>query len=141
MWRSNALSAGCAGLLARCRRRRPASLLGLALLAGAAGAQEKARPVDSESGLIKDEAGVWETARDRCTECHSAVLLDENRTDRAGWIRTVRRMESDEGLAPLGDLEKPILDYLAAHYAARVEPTELRRRRAPLRQAPLGDPP
>ncbi len=106
-----------------------------ALLAAVAAAQEP--PTDPESGLLKDAAGVWQTARDHCTECHSATLLQQNRTDRDGWVRTIRRMEKDEGLEPLGDLEEPILDYLAAHYGVQVKPTELRRRRAPLRQPPV----
>lgn len=117
-------------------------LRGLALLvtlASAVAAQEPATRVDAESGLVKDEAGVWRAAREHCTECHSATLLQQNRTSRDGWIRTIRRMEKDEGLEPLGDLEKPILDYLAANYGVQVKPTELGRRRAPLRQPPLAD--
>lgn len=115
---------------------------GLALLltlASATAAQEQTSAVDPESGLVKDEAGTWRAARDHCTECHSATLLQQNRTSRDGWIRTIRRMEKDEGLEPLGDLEKPILDYLAANYGVQVRPTELRRRRAPLRQPPVAD--
>ncbi len=115
------------------------ALLLLVTLASAAGAQEPATPVDAESGLVKDTGGLWETARAHCTECHSATLLQQNRTSRDGWIRTIRRMEKDEGLEPLGDLEKPILDYLAASYGVQVKPTELRRRRAPLRQPPVTD--
>jgi hypothetical protein len=114
-------------------------LFSLVLLTGAVVAQEQARTLDPESGLIKDETGVWKRTRDRCTECHSATLLQQNRTDRDGWIRTIRRMEKDEGLETLGDLEKPILDYLAAQYGVQVKPTELRRRRAPLRQPPVAD--
>lgn len=116
-----------------------AGLLGLGLLAGGVGGQEEARTVDAESGLIKDVDDVWQTTRDHCTECHSATLLQQNRSDRAGWIRTIRRMETDEGLEPLGDLEKPIVDYLATHYGVQVKPTELRRRRPPLRQPPVAD--
>lgn len=111
----------------------------LVSLTSLAAAQEPATPVDGESGLVKDEAGVWRAARDRCTECHSAALLQQNRTSRDGWIRTIRRMEKDEGLEPLGGLEKSILDYLAANYGVQVKPTELRRRRAPLRQPPVAD--
>lgn len=114
-------------------------MLGMALVSAAVAAQEPAPAVDPESGLIKDEAGVWRAARDHCTECHSATLLHQNRTSRDGWIQTIRRMEKDEGLEPLGDLEKSILDYLAASYGVQVQPTELRRRREPLRQPPLAD--
>ncbi|MYA06673.1 MAG: hypothetical protein F4060_00995 [Holophagales bacterium] len=111
----------------------------LVTVTSVAAAQKPATPVDPESGLVKDEAGTWKVARDRCTECHSATLLSQNRTSRDGWIRTIRRMEKEEGLEPLGDLEKPILDYLAATYGVQVKPTELRRRRAPLRQPPVAD--
>ncbi|MXX62203.1 MAG: hypothetical protein F4112_15620 [Holophagales bacterium] len=111
----------------------------LVAVTSVAAAQKPATPVDPESGLIKDEAATWKVVRDRCTECHSATLLQQNRTSRDGWIRTIRRMEKDEGLELLGDLEKPILDYLAASYGVQVKPTELRRRRAPLRQPPVTD--
>lgn len=115
------------------------SLALLVTLTSLAAVQEPATPVDAESGLVKDETGVWRAVRDRCTECHSATLLSQNRTTRDGWVRTIRRMEKEEGLEPLGDLEKPILDYLAATYSVQVKPTELRRRRAPLRQPPIVD--
>ena len=117
-----------------------AGLFAVALLpATFVAAQEPTPAVDPESGLLQDAAGVWKTVRDLCTECHSATLLQQNRASRDGWIRTIRRMEKDEGLEPLGELEKPILDYLAANYGVQVKPTELRRRRAPLRQPPVED--
>ena len=122
-------------------RDRAVALAGLALVAVAASAEETARPVDRETGLTKDEAGNWQTTRDRCTECHSAQLLTQNRTDRDGWVRTVQRMLKEEGLEPLGDLEKPILDYLSTYYGEQLKPTRLGRRRAPLRQPPVGGPP
>ncbi len=112
--------------------------LGLVLLMALDTAAVAQAPLtDPETGLVQDAAGVWKTVRARCTECHSATLLQQNRTSRDGWIRIIRRMEKDEGLEPLGDLEKPILDYLAAAYGVQVKPTELRRRRAPLRQPPV----
>jgi len=93
--------------------------------------------VDEESGLVQDAAGVWETTRDRCTECHSAQLLILNRADRDGWARTIRWMEEEEGLEPLGEAEDSILEYLAANYGLKVRRTKLQRRRAPLNQPPL----
>ncbi len=116
-----------------------AGVLSLVLATGGVDAQKPPQPLDTETGLIKDVAGVWQTARDHCTECHSATLLQQNRTSRDGWIRTIRRMEKDEGLEPLGDLENSILDYLAANYGVQVKATELRRRRAPLRQPPVAN--
>ena len=138
-------SAVAAGLLTRGReraaKRRPyrLALALLVTLTSVAAGQEPATPLDPESGLVKDKAGTWKVARDHCTECHSATLLQQNRTNRDGWIRTIRRMEKDEGLEPLGDREKSILDYLAANYGVQVRPSELRRRRAPLRQPPVAD--
>ena len=137
-------SAGCAGLPTRIEREAAKqrarvflhAVVGSILLVAAATAVQ-APPTDTETGLLRDAAGVWKMVRDRCTECHSAILLQQNRTGRDGWIRTIRRMEKDEGLEPLGDLEKPILDYLAANYGVQIKPTELRRRRAPLRQPPV----
>lgn len=125
----------------RAAKRRPNSLAWALLFAltSATAAQETTSAVDPESGLVKDEAGIWKVARDHCTECHSGTLLQQNRTSRDGWIRTIQRMEKEEGLEPLGDLEKSILDYLAAAYGVQVKPTELRRRRPPLRQPPVAD--
>ncbi len=134
-----------AGLLTRGRqraaKRRPYRLAPalLVTLTSVAAGQQPATTVDPESGLVKDEAGTWRRVGDHCTECHSATLLQQNRTNRDGWIRTIRRMETDEGLEPLGDLEETILDYLTANYGVQVKPTELRRRRAPLRQPPVAD--
>jgi len=125
----------------RAAKRRPSGFAVVLLVTLAAAAAQEAPPTDPESGLIRDAAGVWETTRDHCTECHSSILLTQNRTDRDGWVRTIRRMLEEEGLEPLGEAEDPILGYLSRHYSVQVKPTELKRRRAPLRQPPTGDPP
>ncbi len=125
----------------RAAKRRPSGFAVVLLVTLAAAAAQEAPPTDPESGLVRDEAGLWETTRDHCTECHSAILLSQNRTDRDGWVRTIRRMLEEEGLEPLGEAEAPILDYLSRHYGVLVKPTKLKRRRAPLRQPPIGDPP
>ncbi len=125
----------------RAAKRRPSGFAAVLLVTLAAAAAQEAPPTDPESGLIRDATGIWETTRDRCTECHSAILLDQNRTDRDGWVRTIRRMLEEEGLEPLGEAEDPILDYLSRHYGVQIKPTELKRRRPPLRQPPIGDPP
>lgn len=52
-----------------------------------------------------------------CTACHSARLVTQNRMTREGWEQTIRWMQKTQNLWDLGENEKIILDYLAAHYA------------------------
>ena len=59
----------------------------------------------------------WEVVRGTCTACHSAALVTQNRATREGWEQMIRWMQQTQGLWDLGDNEKIILDYLAAHYA------------------------
>ncbi len=77
------------------------------------------------TGLIYAEGFEW--VRSTCTACHSAKLVTQNRASRAGWLEMIRWMQASQGLWDLGDKEKPILDYLAKHYA----PEDIGRR-APL---------
>ncbi|MEM9931613.1 MAG: hypothetical protein AAF840_17535 [Bacteroidota bacterium] len=74
------------------------------------------------TGLIYAEG--FEIVRGTCTACHSAKLVTQNRATREGWLQMIRWMQATQGLWELGDKEKPILDYLAKHYA----PEEVGRR-------------
>ena len=76
------------------------------------------------TGLVYAEGFEW--VRSTCTACHSAKLVTQNRATRAGWLEMIRWMQSTQGLWDLGEKEKPILDYLAKHYA----PEEIGRRAA-----------
>jgi len=74
------------------------------------------------SGLAFDEN--FQLVRGVCTACHSAKLVTQNRATREGWKEMIIWMQATQGLQDLGENEKPILDYLAKHYA----PQELGRR-------------
>ncbi|MEL6657721.1 MAG: hypothetical protein AAFY48_01165 [Bacteroidota bacterium] len=76
------------------------------------------------TGLVYAEGFEW--VRATCTACHSAKLVTQNRATRAGWLEMIRWMQASQGLWDLGEKEKPILDYLAKHYA----PEEIGRRAA-----------
>lgn len=52
-----------------------------------------------------------------CTNCHSALLVTQNRMTREGWEATIRWMQETQNLWDLGDQEEAILNYLATHYA------------------------
>lgn len=74
------------------------------------------------SGLAFDEN--FQVVRGVCTACHSAKLVTQNRATREGWKEMIIWMQATQGLQDLGENEKPILDYLAKHYA----PEEMGRR-------------
>lgn len=78
--------------------------------------------VHVQTGLIYAEG--FEIVRGTCTACHSAQLVTQNRATRDGWLQMIRWMQATQGLWDLGKNERPILDYLAAHYA----PEEVGRR-------------
>jgi len=75
-----------------------------------------------KTGLAFDEN--FQLVRGTCTACHSAKLVTQNRATREGWKEMIIWMQATQGLQNLGDNEKPILDYLAKHYA----PEEMGRR-------------
>ncbi|MFT5851967.1 MAG: hypothetical protein ACI87J_001942 [Colwellia sp.] len=71
--------------------------------------------LDKDTGFVID-AG-FELVKANCTACHSAGLVIQNRMNRATWLETIRWMQRTQGLWPLGDSEKAILDYLARNYS------------------------
>lgn len=62
-----------------------------------------------------------------CTNCHSALMITQNRASREGWQHMIEWMQETQNLWDLGDNEPLILDYLALNYAP-----EKKGRRAPL---------
>lgn len=68
-----------------------------------------------QTGLVFAEG--FELVRGTCTACHSAQLVTQNRATREGWLQMIRWMQETQGLWDLGKNEKPIVDYLAKHYA------------------------
>lgn len=75
-----------------------------------------------QTGLVFAEG--FEIVRATCTACHSAQLVTQNSATREGWLQMIRWMQKTQGLWDLGKNEKPIVDYLAKHYA----PEEVGRR-------------
>jgi hypothetical protein len=71
------------------------------------------------TGLVYADG--FELVQTQCTACHSAKLITQNRASRAGWEQMIRWMQATQGLWDLGDKERPILDYLATHYAPEEE--------------------
>ena len=71
---------------------------------------------DTASGLKKDPLNTWLKVKGHCTACHSADLVIQNRMNRTSWLATIRWMQKEQGLWPLGDDESLILDYLALYY-------------------------
>ncbi len=81
-----------------------------------------------ESGLAVDES--LALVKGHCLACHSAQLITQNRLSREGWLRTIRYMQKNHNLWDLGEMEKPVLDYLAKHYSSKPT-TQVRRKNLP----------
>lgn len=94
-------------------------------------------PTDSGSGLTVDEKESWKLVNAHCGSCHSGRLLAQHSLDRDGWLKTIRRMQSEESLWDLGDSEALILDYLTENYGTNESRSGKRLRRVPLRQEPI----
>ena len=59
----------------------------------------------------------YEIVTASCTGCHSAKLVTQNRMTRQDWDATLTWMQKKQGLWPLGDNRKIILDYLEKHFS------------------------
>lgn len=79
--------------------------------------------LDKDTGFVVDTG--FELVKAHCTGCHSSALVIQNRMSRDTWLDTIRWMQKTQGLWPLGESEKVILDYLAKHYS----PTKTGRRK------------
>lgn len=66
------------------------------------------------TGLVEAE-GFMEVVNN-CTNCHSALLVTQNRMNKEGWIATIRWMQETQNLWDLGKNEEIIVDYLVANY-------------------------
>lgn len=69
----------------------------------------------ARADVLADAPGV-ELVERHCTSCHSARLVAQNHATRSGWERLIRRMQSSQGLWPLGADESAILNYLSTNY-------------------------
>jgi hypothetical protein len=51
-----------------------------------------------------------------CTNCHSAQLVIQNRMNADRWNATIKWMQESQGLWPLRENQKIIVDYLVRNY-------------------------
>lgn len=80
----------------------------------------QAEQIDSQTGLVIDQG--FDTVKKRCTVCHSAKLIVQNKATRQGWVDTIRWMQDTQGLQQLDqNTEQQILNYLATHYAPKAQ--------------------
>jgi hypothetical protein len=80
-------------------------------------AQEK---IDEKTGFIIAKG--FKIVNAACTLCHSPQLVIQSRSDRDGWLETIRRMQDEEGMVNLdSEVEKEILDYLSTCYGWKEE--------------------
>lgn len=101
------------------------------LIGFAAGGQQSDDSTD-KNDLVIDDAGTWRLVQAHCTSCHSVSLLTQQRLDRSGWRRSIRRMQEQENLWDLGEQEPLILDYLTEYYGVNDNEGDTRPRRPPL---------
>ena len=104
----------------------------VSLLIGIVSNSQQSEGNDDIDTLTKDTTGAWRLIQAHCTSCHSATLITQQRLNRAGWGKTIRRMQSQENLWDLGDLEPQVLDYLTKFYGANDSKANPRPRRLPL---------
>lgn len=67
------------------------------------------------TGFVAEEG--YMTVVNNCTNCHSSLLVTQNRMSRESWEATIRWMQKTQNLWDLGPNEEIILNYLAANYA------------------------
>jgi hypothetical protein len=87
--------------------------------------------VDTETGLVDTPNLVM--VKTHCTGCHSTKLILQHRFTRDGWQERIRWMQKNHKLWDLGEAEKPVLDYLEAHYGPDKQATT-----RPFRRKPVG---
>lgn len=79
--------------------------------------------IDEETGFIIAKG--YKIVNAACTLCHSTQIVTQSRSDREGWLETIRRMQEEEGMVNLDpEIEEEILDYLSTHYGWREEDLE-----------------
>lgn len=62
-----------------------------------------------------DDKGLM-TVVNNCTNCHSAQLVIQNRMNADRWNATIKWMQETQGLWPLRENQKIIVDYLVRNY-------------------------
>lgn len=64
---------------------------------------------------LKDGEGLM-TVVNNCTNCHSALLVTQNRMSADRWRTTIKWMQETQNLWDLGKNEEIIINYLVANY-------------------------
>lgn len=64
---------------------------------------------------LKDGEGLM-TVVNNCTNCHSALLVTQNRMSAERWKATIKWMQETQNLWDLGKNEDIIINYLVANY-------------------------
>lgn len=111
-----------------------ASLLVCGVAALSMAEENEQSATDSESGLYVDADENWKLVKVNCSSCHSGRLLAQHRLDRAGWLKSIQRMQAEEELWDLGDAQSKVLDYLSTYYGNESKSSTQRVRRAQLVQ-------
>ncbi|MDH3698354.1 MAG: monoheme cytochrome C [Flavobacteriaceae bacterium] len=75
---------------------------------------------------LKDAEGLM-TVVNNCTNCHSALLVTQNRMNEERWKTTIKWMQETQNLWDLGKNEDIIIKYLVTNY-----PSQKKGRRANL---------
>ncbi len=66
------------------------------------------------TGLIEAEGLM--TVVNNCTNCHSALLVIQNRMNTERWITTIKWMQETQNLWDLGGNQEIIVNYLVTNY-------------------------
>jgi len=64
---------------------------------------------------LKEGEGLM-TVVNNCTNCHSALLVTQNRMSADRWRTTIKWMQETQNLWDLGKNEEIIINYLVTHY-------------------------
>lgn len=64
---------------------------------------------------LKEGEGLM-TVVNNCTNCHSALLVTQNRMSAERWRSTIKWMQETQNLWDLGKNEDIIINYLVTHY-------------------------
>ena len=96
-------------IVSNCNQEEPSSEEDLAEIEGVKDS------IHVATGLVYAEG--FDIVSSVCLGCHSSKLITQSRATREGWIDMIHWMQDSQGLGDLGEFEKPIIDYLATHYA------------------------
>ena len=94
----------------------------------------------TDTELFQDKNETWKLIETHCTLCHSTKLIQQHQLSSDQWLKSIRRMQQDEGLWDLGENEARIVEYLNENYGVTSERKANLLRRKPLNQPPIDQP-